>query len=91
MINVEQIKRKISDAIKYSGKTQTEIARAIGVSQQMISSYLKGDKTPQIENLANLCQVLDLNANDILCLKETPLNTPHIDQRHNNGTINNNF
>ena len=63
MINVEQIKEKISDAIQYSGYTQTEIANAIGVSQTMISAYLKKRKTPQIETLANLCQFLDLYPN----------------------------
>ncbi|MBQ8685988.1 MAG: helix-turn-helix transcriptional regulator [Clostridia bacterium] len=69
MITVDQIKKKISEAIQYSGKTQTSIAKELGVSQQMISSYFKGEKTPQIENLANLCKVLDLDANEILCLK----------------------
>ena len=69
MISVERIKQNISNAIKYSGKTQTSIAKEVGVSQQMISSYIKGEKTPQIETLANLCKVLDLDANEILCLK----------------------
>ena len=69
MILEEQIKERKSEAIKYSGETQTEIAKKIGVSQQMISSYLKGDKLPAIQTLANLCQVLDLDANEVLCLK----------------------
>ena len=69
MINVEQIKEKVSEAIKYSGHTQTTIAQAIGVSQAVISDYLRKRKTPQIETLANLCQFLDLDANDILCIK----------------------
>ena len=68
MINAEQIKEKISEAIQYCGYTQTAIAKAIGVSQQTISCYIKKTKTPQIETLANLCQFLDLDANDILCI-----------------------
>ena len=71
MINIEQIKEKVSEAITYCGHTQTEIAKAIGVSQQTISCYLKKTKTPQIETLANLCQFLDLDANDILCIQPT--------------------
>ena len=70
MINAEEIKEKVSEAIKYSGRTQTEIAKAIGVSQAMISDYLRKRKTPQIETLANLCQFLDLDANDILCIEQ---------------------
>ena len=90
MINVEEIKEKIIEAIKYSGKTQTEIAKEIGVSQQIISSYLKGNKTPQIENLANLCRVLDLDANDILCLNQSPHNGTIV-YNHSTHNGNNNF
>ena len=32
MINIEQIKEKVSNAIKYCGYTQTEIAKAIGLT-----------------------------------------------------------
>jgi DNA-binding XRE family transcriptional regulator len=71
MINVEHIREKVSEAIKYCGHTRTEFANAIGVSQQTISCYLKKTKTPQIETLANLCQFLDLDANDILCIQPT--------------------
>ena len=74
MINIEQIKEKVSEAIQYSGHTQTEIANAIGVSQAVVSDYLRKRKTPQIETLANLCQFLDLDANDILCIKPS---VPH--------------
>ena len=70
MISSEEIKRKISEAIKYSGKTQTELAQNLGVSQQMVSSYFKGEKMPSPEKLANLCFILDLDANDILCLNK---------------------
>ncbi|MBR2622674.1 MAG: helix-turn-helix transcriptional regulator [Clostridia bacterium] len=70
MIDVEQIKEKLSNAIKYCGYTQMEIAEAIGVSQQTISCYLNKSKTPQIETLANLCRFLDLDANDILCIRQ---------------------
>ncbi len=71
MINAEQIKEKVSEAIKYCGRTQTEIAKAIGVSQATISDYVRKRKTPQIETLANLCQFLDLDANDVLCIQPT--------------------
>ena len=71
MINADEIKEKVSEAIKYCGRTQMEIAKAIGVSQATISDYVRKRKTPQIETLANLCQFLDLDANDILCIQET--------------------
>ena len=48
MISAEEIKEKISEAIQYSGRTQTEIANAIGISQATVSDYVRKRKTPQI-------------------------------------------
>ena len=54
MIKFEKIQKKLSEAIKQSGKSQSEIARQI----------------PAIDNLAKLCAVLDLDANDLLCIED---------------------
>ena len=70
MITIEQIRKKIAEAIKQSGLTQTELARRLGIGQQTISHYVKGNKMPALDTLANLCAVLDLDANDILCVAE---------------------
>ena len=67
MITLEQIQKRIVEEIKRSGISQTELARKIGVSQQAISSYLNGRKLPALNTLANLCKLLDLDANYILC------------------------
>ena len=69
MITLENIKDKLSEAIKGSGLTQTELAKKLGVSQQAISNYIKGDRLPALDTLANLCVILDLDANEILCVK----------------------
>jgi len=67
MITLEKIKTRIAEEIKQSGMSQTAIAKAIGVSQQVISSYIHGRKLPALDTLANLCKLLDLDANYILC------------------------
>ena len=67
MITLEQIQKRIAEEIKRSGVSQTEIARKIGISQQAISSYVIGRKLPALDTLANLCKLLDLDANYILC------------------------
>ena len=69
MITLDNIKDKLSEAIKGSGLTQTELAKKLGVSQQAISNYIKGDRLPALDTLANLCIILDLDANEILCVK----------------------
>lgn len=68
MITVEQIRAKIIDALKQSRLTQTELARRLGIGQQTISEYLRGKSMPALDTFANLCVVLELDANEILCL-----------------------
>ena len=46
--------------------TQTELGKKLGVSQQTISHYLKGDKLPALDTFANLCAIIDVNPQDIL-------------------------
>lgn len=70
MITINDIQNKLAEAIKQSGLSQTFIGAKIGVSQQTISHYIKGDKMPALDTLANLCDLLNLDANDILCIAE---------------------
>ena len=69
MITITQIQQKIIEAIKLSGLTQKELAIKIGVSQQTISHYLRGNKLPSLDTLANLCVALELDPAEILCVK----------------------
>ena len=68
MITLKQIQIEIATAINKSGQTQTAIAKQLGVAQQTISSYVKGTKMPALDTFAELCLLLDLNANEILCI-----------------------
>ena len=46
--------------------TQEELAEKIGVSTQMISNLELGKKAIRPENLAKICEVLDLSADFVL-------------------------
>ena len=70
MVTNEQIRIKLISAIRNSGLTQSEIAKRTGVIQSSIAQYLSGRAMPAVDTLANLCEVLDLDANDILCIHE---------------------
>lgn len=70
MITIEQIRERLHEAIRQSGMTQTELAKRIGVCQQAIGQYLHQNKMPALDTLANLCRVLDIDANYILCLTD---------------------
>lgn len=67
MITLEQIQKRIAEAIQQSGMTQTAIAKALNVNPTQVCSYIKGRKLPALDTLANLCKLLDLDANYILC------------------------
>lgn len=70
MITLDLIRQRLAEAIKQSGMTQNEIAAKIGVKRPQISCYLHGTKMPALDTFANLCVVLDLDANDLLCVND---------------------
>ena len=69
MITLQEIQKNIAEAIRTSGMTQSVLAKKLGVSQQTVSHYVKGDKLPAPDTLANLCRISDADANDILGLR----------------------
>ncbi len=70
MITLEQIKNRLSETIKNSGITQTAIAKQLGIRQQTVSHYVKGDIMPALDTLANLCKVIDVSPAYILYFEE---------------------
>ena len=70
MITLDEIRKRIVETIKQSGLTQTEIAKKLNIGQQVISEYVRGKSLPALDTLANLCKVLDADANYILCLED---------------------
>ncbi len=67
MIKSEQIGKRIAEAIRQSGLTQTAIAKELNISQSTIAHYIKGDILPALDTFANLCKLLDIDTNYILC------------------------
>lgn len=65
---LEQIRARLIQAVRESGLTQIEIAKRLNINSATISHYVKGDKMPALDTFANLCKVLDLDANEILCI-----------------------
>ena len=64
------IKERLSEELKASGLTTTEIAKRIGVSPEMITQYRTTKKLPKLDTFAKLCKELDLDANYILGLSD---------------------
>ena len=67
MITLEQIQTRLAETIKQSGMSQSELARRLGVKHTQISCYVHGKKMPALDTFANLCKLLDVETNYILC------------------------
>ena len=67
-MTLENIQIRLRESIKESPYTQKEIAKAIQVSPQTISKYMKENIFPALDTLAKLCKLLDVKADYILGL-----------------------
>lgn len=63
-------KERLTEALKYDGRQQKEIAKLIGISPSNLSMYKKGDTEPTLEILYKICQVLDITSDYLLGLSD---------------------
>lgn len=70
MITIEEIQYKLREAINTATISKKELAERLGVSPSTISKYLHENKFPAIDTFANLCEILDVSADEILGLKK---------------------
>ena len=67
MVTIDEIRQKLMEAINESGLKKTEIAKRLNIKQPTLSQYLSGRAMPALDTFANLCEILDLDANELLC------------------------
>jgi len=65
-----EIQNRLRECIKQSSYSQKEIAKAIGVSAQTVSKYMKQNIFPALDTLAKLCNFLDVKSDYILGLSD---------------------
>ena len=70
MILLKDIQKRLREEIKASTLSQKEIAEKLGINPSTVSKYLTQDKFPAIDTFANLCEILDVSADEILGLKK---------------------
>ena len=69
MIKIEEIQQRLREAIEYSHLSQKDIAEKLRVNPSTVSKYMRLDKFPALDTFANLCEILDVSADEILGLK----------------------
>ena len=65
-----KFRERFCDLLKTCGKSQVNIADAIGVSKQCVSDYKSGKSVPSVETLYELCKYLDVSADSLLGLTD---------------------
>ncbi len=68
------IGKRIQSRRKQLGLTQEHLAEQMNVSIQMVSNLERGNKAIRIDNLINLCHILNVSTDYILTGKESPAN-----------------
>lgn len=70
MITVKEIQLRLREEIRWSGISQKELAEKLNINASTVSKYMRLDKYPSLETFANICEVLDLSADEILGLRK---------------------
>ena len=69
MIKIEEIQKRLREVIQYSNVSQKELAEKLNINPSTVSKYMRLDKFPSLDTFANICEILDVSADDILGLK----------------------
>ena len=82
------------DSLKYqreiNGYSQSELAKKTQLNQQAISLWENNKRNPSIEYCVKLADFYGITLDELIGRDQIKSNF-NIDQRHNKGTINNNF
>lgn len=70
MIELKDIQKRLREEINNSPLSQKEIAEKLGINPSTVSKYTRIDVYPALDTFANLCEILEVSADDILGLKK---------------------
>ena len=70
MVKIEDVQKRLREAIQYSNISQKELAEKLGINPSTVSKYMRLDKYPALDTFANICEILDVSADDILGLNK---------------------
>ncbi|MDR1567507.1 MAG: helix-turn-helix domain-containing protein [Streptococcaceae bacterium] len=61
----ENIRKNLGYYLTLRGMSQKELAEKLGVSQSSVTCWIKGKNAPDIEVVAQICDVLDISVVDL--------------------------
>lgn len=63
-------KVKLKEIRKSKGLNQTELAKELDTIQQVVSDYENGVRTPSLDRLVELAQILDVSLDELVEFKK---------------------
>ena len=70
MIILNQIRENLIKELKQMNMTQKELGKKLNISTVAVNHYINQNKMPELDTFANLCVILDLDANEVLGISE---------------------
>ena len=70
MIDFQKVGKKISDLRKEKMLSQDDLAEKMYVSRQLVSKWENGTGIPKIDHIIDLCSILGVDFEELLCLNE---------------------
>ncbi len=64
-----KLKRKIKFALRKNNMSQSELAKAMGVSDSGVSRWINENRDLQASNIKSLCETLNISADWLLDVK----------------------
>lgn len=77
----QRLGNRIASLRKKRGITQIQLAKTIGISQKLVSSYEVGRVTLSVEMLLRIAKALEVTADEILGLKKQESGLPDLSLR----------
>jgi len=68
MTRLELIQQNLREALCTSHITQKEIAERLGINPSTVSKYTRLNVFPALDTFAELCEILDVSADELLGL-----------------------
>lgn len=78
MYNKKIIGQRINSLLALKGKKQKELAEYLGVKDNIISYYVKGERSPNTEQIIKISKYFDVSTDYILGLSDTSSTDPSI-------------
>lgn len=61
----DNVKKNLGYYLSLKGITQKELAKKLNVSQSAVTNWIKGKNSPDIELVAEICDILDISVTEL--------------------------